>query len=339
MSFANKLGNKEEYQNFVKTLEEENIDLYPITSFLEIHKYKDAFGKNRYSTRDISNEYTKKYPYHLAGNVYDEKQRPYYTLSPRYFEVFAEILGENFAKSNPDLNSMAFEKLGSKLVGDYKKRNVFYKQDSLNESIKAFETLQEVGGIEKISLNAPYEFALEYTSNITNLVYESTLYEVFDYSIPFYQLVMSGYKDYSGLVINANDEIALNRHMMNILMSGSNVHFTFSYDNSSELIQTDYNYYYYTQYSQWQAEITEVMSILNTYDIHSYTLQSHNSLKDASGNTLDKVYVVTYASKVNPTDTFQVYLNYSDKAASIKDRNQNEVTLNSWSYIIDKEVK
>ena len=339
MSFADKLGTKKEYENFVSTLEEENINLYPITSFLEIHKYSDAFGKNRYSTRDISNEYTKKYPYHLAGNVYDTKQRAYYTLSPRFFEVFAEILAEDYHKSNPDLNGMAFEKLGSKLVGDYKKRNVFYKQDSLNETIKAFETLAEVGQITNISLNAPYEFAIQYADNITNLSYDSTLYEVFDYSIPFYQLVLSGYKDYSGLVINANDEIALNRHMMNILMSGSNVHFTFSYDNSNKLIQTDYNYYYYTQYSQWEKEVSEVLSILDTYNIHEYQLQSHNVVKDATGRSIDKVYVVTYANKTNPQDTFQVFLNYSDKPAQILDRNNSVQNLNSWSYIIDKEVK
>ena len=338
MSFANKLGSKKEYENFTSKLEEENIDLYPITSFLEIHKYNDSFGKNRYSTRDISNEYTKKYPYHLAGNIYDKKQRGYYTLSPRYFEVFAEILSENFHKSNPELNSMAFENLGSNLVGDYKKRNVFYKQDSLNETIKAFETFEEVGEITNISLNAPYEFAIKYADNITNLSYDSTLYEVFDYSIPFYQLVLSGYKDYSGLVINANDEIALDRHMMNILMSGSNVHFTLSYENSSKLIQTDYNYYYYTQYSQWEKEVSESLSILETYGIHKYALQSHNPVKDVTGKTIDKVYVVTYANKINPQDTFQVFLNYSDKPAQIVDRTNSTITLNSWSYIIDKEV-
>ena len=37
---------------------------------------------------------------------------------------------------------------------------------------------------------------------------------------------------------------------MKILETGSNISFTLSYEDSSNLIHTDYNYYYYTQYTK-----------------------------------------------------------------------------------------
>jgi len=338
MSFGNRLGSKASYKSLLSYLAEEDITLYPITSFIEINKYNEAYGKNRYSTRDVSSEYTVKYPYDLAGNVYDKTANAIYTLSPRFYAKFSDILVKRFAKANPQLNSMAFEKLGGKIVGDYKKRNIFYRYNSVIEQINAFETFND-GGIENITLNAPYEYAIKYATNITNLPYESTLYEVFDYSIPFYQLVFSGYKDYSGLVINENDEKGLMLHLLYIFQTGSNVHFRFTYDNSSELIQTDYNYYYYTQYSQWEKEVRGVLEEINKYELHKYVLNEYEQYPG-----LSNVFVSTYKEKsaalanVDTSNQFSFYLNLSDKEATIVDKNGDTHTITKWNYYCDKEV-
>lgn len=338
MKFGSKLGSKKDYNAFIDYTQQENINVYPVTSFLEINKYQDSFGKNRYSTRDVSSEYTKKYPYDLAGNIYDKKKDPIYTLSPKFFDKFADLLSTRFKKANPELDSMAFEKLGGKIVGDYKKHGQYFRYDSVLEQISALEIMQD-NGIENISLTAPYEFAIKYAQNITELPYTSTLHEVFDYTIPFYQMVVSGYKDYSGLIINANDEKSVTAHLMDIFETGSNVEFTFSYDNSSKLIQTDYNYYYYTQYSQWEAEVKEVLSVLNGCQLHKYVLLSHEQYEGK-----DNVYVVTYANKAEmlqngtTTDTFKVFLNYSDKEIAGVATKAGTTTLAKWSYYVDKEA-
>ena len=339
MSFANKLGSKKEYNNLLSYLKEESITLYPIVSFLEINKYKDSFGKTRYSTRDVSSEYTEKYPYDLAGNIYDKKQSAYYTLSPKYYDTFAEMIAKNFAKKNPDIHAMSFDLLGGALVGDYNKRGVFYKNESVSAQIDAFEIMAKDGRITELSLNAPYEFAAQYANNMTQVPYESTLYEVFNYSIPFYQLVFSGYKDYSGLIINANDEISLTKHLMNIFLTGSNIQFTFSYDNSSELIQTDYNYYYYTQHQQWEKEVKSLLSEVEKYDFYKYQLVDHELFVDQANEEISGVYVVTYENKTNPADAFKVYLNYSEKATEFVNRNSEVISLPSWNYYVDKEAK
>ena len=338
MKFASKLGSKKDYKDFTSYLSDEGITLYPVTSFMEINKYQDLFGKNRYSTRDISSEYTEKYPYDLASNTYDKKANAYYTLSPKFYQKFAEMLTKNFKKANPELESMAFNKLGGKLAGDYKKHSQYFKYNSVLEQISALEIMQK-GGIKNISLTSPYEFAVKYASNITGLPYESTLREVFDYSIPFYQLVFSGYRDYSGKIINANDEKSITSHLMDIYGTGSNVAFTFSYDNSSELIQTAYNYYYYTQYSQWETEVKAVLSELAKYHLHEYVLVNHEQYEGHNG-----VYVVTYANKADylstgtSTDTFKVYLNYSDKEISGISVKEGTINLSRWNYYVDKEV-
>ena len=338
MKFGSKLGNKSSYNNFVKYVKDNNISLYPLTSFLEINKYKEAYGKSRYSTRDVSSEYTVKYPYDLASNVYNKKLDPIYTLSPRFFDTFADKLSKNFIKSNPELNGMAFPKFGSTIVGDYKKYHILYRFNSVIEQLHAFDTMTK-NGITNMSLNSPYEYAVKYADNITNLTYDSTLYEVFDYSIPLYQLVFSGYKDYSGLVINQNDEKGITYHLMNIFKTGSNVHFIFSYDSSSKLIQTNYNYYYYTEYKQWKNEVTQVLSEVAKYQLHKYVLDYYEQYNNTSN-----IYVSTYKEKqaalngTNTLDTFKVYLNFSDKPFDIVNRLGETITVPKWNYYVDKEV-
>ena len=115
-----------------------------------------------------------------------------------------------------------------------------------------------------------------------------------------------------GLVINAYDEKGLNNHIMKILETGSNIEFTFSYDSSDELIQTDYNYYYYTQYSDWAKEVKSLLAVLDTLELHKYYLASHDIVND--NHSLFKVtYKVKPECASSVTDSeFSIYLNYSD---------------------------
>ena len=354
MKFTKKLGSKVELQKMLNYFKDNDVTLYPNVSFLEVNKFNESFGKIRYASRDIASELTEKYPYDLASGIFDKKQRAIYTISPKFYYAFVEELVENFKKNNPTLESLAFDKLGSKIVGDYEKRQEFFRNDSVIAQINVFNKLEE-SNLKNLSLTAPYEYAVKYADNIVDLPYSSTLLDIFDYSIPFYQLVFSGFRDYSGLVINANDEKGLNNHIMKILETGSNIDFTFSYDSSDELIQTDYNYYYYTQYSDWAREVKSLLTVMDSLELHKYYLASHEVI---NGNT--SVFKVTYKVKdecktlVNDAE-FSIYLNYSDMEIDLANNNltiidvdnaeykpfTNKTTtgkLNPWSCATDKEV-
>ena len=129
-------------------------------------------------------------------------------------------------------------------------------------------------------------------------------------------MVITGAIDYSGLVINANDEKGYTWHMMHILGSGSNLAFTFSYEDSSSLIQTDYNYYYYTQYTKWLDDVAAYVKELAAYGIHGCVLKNYEAL-----DGFTRVYKVTYQDKISyknnaslasSNEVIEVYLNYSD---------------------------
>jgi hypothetical protein len=285
-------------------------------NFGEVHKFQETYGQSRYSSRDVSGSYVKKYPYDLSSGIYDKKQKATYVVSPRFYQIFMENLVEGY-KDQVGLTSLSIKSLGSALASDYKRRNEIFKHTALEESVASLE-YAKTNGINDITLYNPYDFAFEYTTTALEVPYEATQYEIFDYSIPFYQLVVNGLFDYSGEVINATDEKGNMWHIMHILETGSNVAFTFSYEDSSKLIQTDYKNYYYTQYSKWSQDVADMLEVIDEIGIHGGELTSHERIAN-------NVYRVTYKGATN----VEIILNYGDASIEV---DGNIIAAKSYLY-------
>ena len=319
MKVSKELGGKSDLESLIDYTKSNDVELYLNLNFGELNKYQETYGKSRYSSRDVSGSYVEKYPYDLSSGMYDKKQDAIYVLSPRFYGTFMENLVESY-KDEIGLSSVSLQNLGSSLSSDYKRRNEFFKENALQESVKSLE-YAKANGLDNITLNAPYDFALKYTNNALEVPYAATQYEILDYSIPFYQLVVNGLFDYSGEVINANDEKGIQWHIMHILETGSNVAFTFSYEDSTKLIQTDYKYYYYTEYSKWTEDVKEVVSTIDEIGIHECELASHELIANS-------VYKVSYTGNGK---TIDIILNYSDSDIVV-----NGVNVEAKGYVYNK---
>ena len=152
-----------------------------------------------------------------------------------------------------------------------------------------------------MTLYKPYDYAFKYTDVAKNIPYQSTQYEILDYSVPFYQLVANGLFDYSGESFNANSEKGTMEHLMRMIETGSNMSFTLSGDSSEKLLPTEYNYYYYTLYTDWVDTIIEVYTKLNELGIYDGELVEHECL----GSNIYKVVYSTSNGDVT------IYLNYT----------------------------
>ena len=316
---SNLIGGKKELLNLINEYKD-TVNIYPYLEFLEYETFQESFGKSHYTSRDIGGEYATRYPYELNSNVFNKKLNEIKILSPAYYDSFSKELSKNYEKVL-GINTLALTGLGSDLSGDYRKKRVVFKSTAVNEQIKSFLNLEEKG-INNLALESPYAYALEFASNAYNVPYESTQYEILDYNVPFYQLVINGLFDYSGESFNKNVEKGLTEHMMKCIETGSNPSFTFTYDDSSELLQTDYNTYYYTLYSRWLTDVKKVCNELDSLGIYNARLVSHERL----GND---VYKVTYQT-LDGNDTIEIILNYQRTAWT---DGVNTVSAKSYSVI------
>lgn len=299
---SGKIGGKKGFLNMISQLSQQNVNVYPQVEFIEYNKFQESFGRSHYTSRDISGSFSGKYPYELNTGVYNKKANKIFTLSPNYYYAFAKELATNYTKVLKGVNSIAITGLGSKMSGSYRKDREVFKYTAVEEQIKSLKVLTE-NGLTKIALDAPYLYAIPFTSNAFNVPTSTTGQEVIDYAIPFYQLVINGMMDYSGVSINEKSEDGIMKHIMKCIETGSNPSFTFTYDDSSELLQTDYNKYYYTYYERWLEDVKTVCNTLNDLGIYGAKLVAHERLAN-------NVYKVTYQDKADSSKQIQIILNY-----------------------------
>lgn len=281
----------------------EGVTVYPYVNFGQVNKYQESFGSNHYNTRNVIGDIITIYPYDLQSNVWDKKAQKINILSPRYFVAFGQTLAENYTNifnvgdKNEILSNISLDTIGSQLTGDYQKNQEMFKINAVYEQIEVLEMMKN-SGITNINLYRPYDYAFKYVTNAKDIPYTSTQYEILDYSIPFYQLVVNGLFDYSGESINANSEDGINQHILRILETGSNASFTFTYKGSEVLLTTDYNKYYYTHYTEWLEEVEKVYSAIEETGINGCRLVKHEYLAE-------NVCEVTYH---NPTTNEEVVI-------------------------------
>ena len=299
MKISSKLGSKAKFEALINN-NNENVNIYPYVSFGEVNKYSESFGKLHYTTHAVDGDVVKKQPYDLNSNIFDKTKDFIYVVSPRYYVSFAEALADSYAKVTDNYGYIAIDKIGSELSGDYRKGNETFKVDAVRNQISSLQALTD-SGISNMTLYKPFDYAFKYVDTAKNIPYQATQYEILDYSVPFYQLVVNGLFDYSGESFNANSEKGMMEHLMRMIETGSNMSFTFSYDSSEKLLQTDYNTYYYTMYTDWIATVSEVYGKLVELGIYGGELVSHECVAT-------NVYKVTYRTA---KDDIVVYLNYT----------------------------
>ena len=83
--------------------------------------------------------------------------------------------------------------------------------------------------------------------------------------------------------------------------------FAFTYDSSSELLNTDYNTYFYTTYTEWLSDVEKVYDVIDGSGISRCELVEHEVLGE-------NIYRVTYKNNI---ETIVILLNYTRVSVNV----------------------
>jgi hypothetical protein len=277
------LGGNKDYQRLLNYTSENNIDVYPSVKLLTANDFDKLFDNYRYASARINGDLSKNFTYHLPSKLaYSESPGtlPFeddYVINPLYLE---EILSDLI--NDYDNNLLAFEFLGSSLGGSYGD-NLVYKQDALRIQEEMLGQLEE-----DILLSNPLGFSFPYTDFVTDLPLETTLYAILDYQIPLLQLIFAGKVDYTTVSLNLANQRTVQYYFLKTIESGSNLKYTVSYDKSTELKDTKFNYYFSTEYVNWIDRMEEQVKALDELGIHEGHLVDHKMV-------MNNVFKVSYS--------------------------------------------
>lgn len=284
---SNVLGGNRGFVSFKEYLEDNNIVLYPEVHVTSNKGYDFLLGNLRYTAKSIGSTYSSHRAYVLATGQPNSTIEPISMLSPKFYESLARKYFNSYDRF--DIDGAFFSDLGNMRVGDYgsNKDNIF-AENGMQYQIGAMEYI--ASEMDNVMLSAPFDYALKYATFAVDVPLQSSLLGYYDYSIPFYQLVVSGLFDYTGPAVNYDSERSMDWYLLKALETGSNLNFMISYEDTRKLLDTNYTMYYNAYYANWKSRILYMNNMINDAKIHQNAiLVNHKILQD-------NVYRVEYSN-------------------------------------------
>lgn len=296
LTYEGALGGENSYKRMTEALTAAGISFYPI--YDPVTMSSSGHGYNTLKTaRNVSRSVSPQYTYLLTSGSRDSGISPDYLISPKYVEGIVEKLLNSAEKKNID--NLGLTGITNKVYSDFRKDST-----SRNQTGDYWETtLKKVSDStnELLSVGA-YAYAFPYVDVITEVPVFSSQYDIEDASIPFYEMVMSGYASLYGRPVNLSGNTK--EMLLRSIEYGVSPSFLLMTADGEVLLDTDLANYYSIAYSDWADEIHDILTSLQELNgVLGQRIVGHRQLTDS-------VYATFYE------DGTIVYVNYGNEAVT-----------------------
>ncbi len=256
---AGTLGGKDDFDDLMSFADSNGIKIYPSLDNMQMESSSWGYWTFTSTATRVSNSYSRQTQYNPAFGAGTDIA-PALLTPTVYSKVFDEITS---GYKEEGLKTISFGGYSSKLVSDFSVKNFSSREDTMNTIIEGYKQANEdVGSVLADGANA---YILPYVDHVTNIPVNSSGFNIVDYDIPFYQMVVHGYVPYSTQAINKSSNSE--ETFLLALAYGSSLHYDMLYEQSSKLSDTDYADLYYANYEGWletaAAESKAAEQVLN----------------------------------------------------------------------------
>jgi hypothetical protein len=318
LDYAGKLGSKADY-----TALRDNINasgtLYPGFGFMEYIRSGNGYSFMLNGAKMLTNALAVQTPYEMAFGTTEVMVIPErMILSPYYFpDVFTKLLN---SFSGEGIKQVSLDESSTMLYGDFSRHNMnnrtyINRTDAINFIVDGYRRMSDAG-VEILAQGAN-AYVLPYVTRITDVPLYSSGYDIIDYDIPFYQLVIHGLIPYSSDPVNASanaDDLILNS-----VLTGTSATFDMMSSSPSEFIDSYYDALFYAQYEGWldtAANIARLMKDVNAgvsdQNIIDYKIIDKNT-KQATFANGTTITINTLTDDITVNDTVYNLSDYGIK--------------------------
>lgn len=310
------VATKKELQNLSQKLSEQGGDFYPDVAIQLVPLRSKNYNKAKETTRFAAGQTV----------VCTGYNRATLRMNSNYIESVFNVnspsaLPDQINQFNKSYNPLKLENLSLRDLGDYIPSDKNKKHPIDREASKLIVT-EQLGELTKdrsnILLTGGNAYALGFADHLVEAPVVSTDFYITDEAIPFYQMVIHGYIDYTGLPINLIEGYNPEIQLLEMLESGSAPYFLWTYEPSDSMLYTPFDDRYSTCYLDWIEDakvlyttFNEVMSPVRTSKIVNHSIHSKG------------VREVVYENGTS------IYVNYTDKPYTVEG-----ITINAKSYAV-----
>lgn len=297
-----KLGGKSGLASLKKLLEENGGLLYGDMAIQQVTYADDDFNYTAEGARYYGKGYVAGFG-KLSPTTYSRSaslgyiENLYDLLSPKYLPRYVEPMLKDLEKL--EVSGISFRDLGTIVYSD-KKRKEFITRDMAKDIILAMIEKSDKAQ-ENLMFNNALGYALPYADDVLNVTFYKNSYVYINEEVPFYEMVIHGYVDYCGKSYNLNKNLPMAEECLEMIENGAYPHFTFTWEDSSELKYTGLNNYFSTTFDTWYedavAMYTQVNAVLR--QVANSTMDRHELTENGAKITYSNGVVITVDKSSN----------------------------------------
>lgn len=291
--FIKQLGGKSGFKKLIKDTQNTSAKLYLDASTQFAHRSGASSGFNKYrdAARFASDEIAELSEYSKVWYGKLDTRDTYFFLNPKAINKASDVLAKNASKYG--LAGISYRDNGYVLGGDYNDNGVISRANACKQQVGKMQEAKDMG--LKVMINAGNDYAIKSADFVTNVIFHGNDYAIIDYEVPFYQIALHGYKNYSGSPINLSYENE--QLILESAETAASLYFTFIEESERKLQETYYTEYYAACFDTWKDKLE---TIYKEYDknlscVKNATISDHKYLNDTvtltSFDNGNKVYV------------------------------------------------
>jgi len=287
------LGGNKALINLANAAKEQGIDLYldGITDYAIDTDIFEGFFVFTDAARQVSKEKAEIREYSTVVFGEREDLAAYYLVK----NALRYEMADNFVEKVNSLGlGASFQNMGKDISSDFN-RKAPVSREKERDLQSAY--LKQVSEETKVMLNAGNEYAVAYADVVTNMKLSGAEYTIIDKQVPFYQMAIHGFVDYTGEALN----LTANRvdELLKSAEYGAGLAFTIMEENPFTLQSTLYTQYFGSEYAACKDDMYDTYNRYNNELGHVF----NQEMTDHEFLTND-VTCTTYE------DGTKVYVNY-----------------------------
>jgi len=291
------LGGKKDYNSLLSYTKKNDISVYSYADFFNFSKGGNGIGGNATKVYSLQKSPLRLKGFSLVDNYRVDNEATVSFVRPTKYQSVAETLIKNASKAN--VQGIALGSISSSIISDYAKGYIS-RTDAKKMILSATETIKNKYSVITSSAN---DYMWKYSNTIVDLPTYSSRYIIFDYDVPFLQIVLKGTKDYSSEALNMLGMST--ESFLNAVEGCSNLKFDGMYAKNAAINGTKLGDVFGANYNswfdvsvKWQNEMKKIYAAVKDSEITSHNVDG-------------EVVIIEYKNGT------RVYVNYSEKEAEL----------------------
>ncbi len=247
VDYSGTLGGKGKYKLLADYCASIGATLAPSVDIQEYERSGNGYSTTSASVIRVTKAYATQNEYERAFGTPHDTRTSWYILTPAYYQDVVSKVVKDYVKEG--IQAISLEQATNMLYSDFTTNAVrdTSRQQAV-ENLKACYQIIKDNGLTFVA-DACNDYALRYVDYIRNVPLYSSNFDVYDYDIPFYEIVIHGYIPYTTKAKNASS--SADEMFLLSVATGTPVHYEVMHENPNEFTDSAYDVLFYTYYEGW----------------------------------------------------------------------------------------